>query len=285
MGSLKPSVEWLDKQPDKYEIYDCEVCGTRFADSAGGIDYEFVFQQTDLYANQLEFARRLKWHDDPTWALIGLGHPYYAIFDFVRGKKELEILDVGCSYGYVPYGLNLMGHKAVGIDVARQPIHFAKGLFGDYYFQSDIGQFIELNPTLKYDLVIAIEVLEHLTEPMNFVENCLKALKPNGSLLLTTPNGDFIQPFADRAERAKDEIWMMEKPPVHAAIYNRKAMEYIAKETGTKLSFTEFPGLAERSGSLNMAAIFTKNAVFFNRESGLRSHASLKETAGAGVAS
>lgn len=40
----------------------------------------------------------------------------------------------------------------------------------------------------KFDLVVAIEILEHLHDPRHFIRNCLELVKPNGYLLVTSPN-------------------------------------------------------------------------------------------------
>jgi len=40
----------------------------------------------------------------------------------------------------------------------------------------------------KFDLVVAIEILEHLHDPRHFISNCLQILKPTGYLLVTSPN-------------------------------------------------------------------------------------------------
>jgi SAM-dependent methyltransferase len=44
----------------------------------------------------------------------------------------------------------------------------------------------------KFDAVIAIEIIEHLENPFQFVRECRKLLKPGGLLLLTTPNVDSV---------------------------------------------------------------------------------------------
>jgi len=40
----------------------------------------------------------------------------------------------------------------------------------------------------KFDLAVAIEILEHLHDPRHFIRNTLQTLAPNGYLLLTSPN-------------------------------------------------------------------------------------------------
>lgn len=40
----------------------------------------------------------------------------------------------------------------------------------------------------KFDLVVAMEILEHLRDPRHFIRNCLQLLQPNGFLLISSPN-------------------------------------------------------------------------------------------------
>jgi SAM-dependent methyltransferase len=42
----------------------------------------------------------------------------------------------------------------------------------------------------KFDLVVAIEILEHLHDPRHFIKNCLQTLNSNGVLLVTSPNAE-----------------------------------------------------------------------------------------------
>jgi SAM-dependent methyltransferase len=57
---------------------------------------------------------------------------------------------------------------------------FAKDLNKDFNFES------------KYNVILAIEVIEHLENPFHFIRNLKKHLKPGGFILLTTPNTDSL---------------------------------------------------------------------------------------------
>ena len=247
----------------KFEIYDCEVCDTRFCypNVIPNDFYEFIFKNTSFYTSHLEFALKLTKFDDPSWALLGLGHPYYGILKFLENKKELEILDVGCSYGSVVAVMQLLGHKAIGIDISNQAIQFAKGIFGDNFYMTDINGLIKENPTLRFDLVTAIEVIEHTSTPMEFIKQCLSMLKVGGSLLITTPNRDYKNYSESRKLREvlEKKIWHFDNPPVHVAIYGEKAMKYIAEQNNCKVEFITCPGISQITGNLNLIAVFTKN--------------------------
>jgi SAM-dependent methyltransferase len=47
-------------------------------------------------------------------------------------------------------------------------------------------------PNSEFDLVVAVEVLEHVDEDQRFVENVHRVLKPGGAFVMTTPNGDSV---------------------------------------------------------------------------------------------
>lgn len=44
----------------------------------------------------------------------------------------------------------------------------------------------------SFDLVIAVEVLEHVKDDAAFIDGVSKVLRPNGMFIMTTPNGDFL---------------------------------------------------------------------------------------------
>lgn len=62
-------------------------------------------------------------------------------------------------------------------------------------------------PAERFDVVSAVEVLEHVDDDSSFVRNVASVLKPGGRFLMTTPNGDFRPvPYPDhkRHYKAKD---------------------------------------------------------------------------------
>ncbi len=48
-------------------------------------------------------------------------------------------------------------------------------------------------PEASFDVVVAVEVLEHVEEDARFVRNVARVLKPGGHFVMTTPNGDFLR--------------------------------------------------------------------------------------------
>jgi 2-polyprenyl-6-hydroxyphenyl methylase/3-demethylubiquinone-9 3-methyltransferase len=103
----------------------------------------------------------------------------------LAGKSAL---DVGCGAGLLAEPLARLGAKVTAIDAAPELIEVARehakavGLEIDY--RAAPVEEIEG----KFDLVTAMEVIEHVADPAAFLKALATRLAPNGLLILSTPN-------------------------------------------------------------------------------------------------
>ena len=109
-----------------------------------------------------------------------------------RGAKVLagkRALDVGCGAGLLCEPLVRLGAAVTGVDSAAENIAAAQvhaeamGLAVDYRH----GEIGELGMA-GFDLVTAMEVLEHVANKPAFLAALAAALKPDGLLIVSTPN-------------------------------------------------------------------------------------------------
>ena len=104
--------------------------------------------------------------------------------------KNLEVLDIGCGGGILSEPMRRLGANITGIDVNKKAIDIAKehsirqGLKINYY-NNEISNFKNKK---KFDLVICMEILEHLKDINFFLKCCKKHLKNNGVLIGSTIN-------------------------------------------------------------------------------------------------
>ena len=104
----------------------------------------------------------------------------------LAGKRAL---DVGCGAGLVTEPLARLGAVVTGIDAAAETIAVARahaqagGLAIDYRAGG-----IEAQAGERFDLVTALEVIEHVADVAAFVAGLASALAPGGLLILSTPN-------------------------------------------------------------------------------------------------
>ena len=98
----------------------------------------------------------------------------------------ISILDVGCGGGLLSEPLARLGAEVTGIDASSKninvaKIHAEKEKIAVNYQQSLIE---EMPKDKKYDVILSMEVIEHVDNPEAFIVNCSKLLS-NKSLLFT----------------------------------------------------------------------------------------------------
>ena len=111
-------------------------------------------------------------------------------------KKPLEkikILDVGCGGGLLSEPMSRMGAEVTGIDASNKNINIAKihskqsGLKIKYICTSPE----KLKSDFKFDVILNMEIVEHVENVNLFLKSCSKLLKPNGIMFVATLNKTF----------------------------------------------------------------------------------------------
>ncbi len=108
-------------------------------------------------------------------------------------KGKTNILDAGSGFGQYSYFLAKKNKKRniTGTDVKREQIEDCNNFFGriglnNAKFQTaDLTKYVSEN---NYDLIISVDVMEHILEDVKVFENFFKSLKKGGMLLVSTPS-------------------------------------------------------------------------------------------------
>ena len=110
-----------------------------------------------------------------------------------NGKKPLEnirILDIGCGGGLLSEPMSRLGAKVVGIDASDKNINVAKlhakknNLKIEYLCTSPE----KFKTEKKFDVILIMEIVEHVNDVDFFLKSCSKLLKKNGIMFIATLN-------------------------------------------------------------------------------------------------
>lgn len=110
--------------------------------------------------------------------------------DFIAEEASCEsfdILDVGCSAGYLGEYLRAQGHYVIGIDITAEAIAKAVEYLDEAYCMK-VEDYFAGNPERKFDVVIFGDVLEHVTNAEEVLRLTALALKPGGRVIASIPN-------------------------------------------------------------------------------------------------
>lgn len=112
-----------------------------------------------------------------------MGHERYRLKRMARlcvGRDR--VLDIGCADMPNPF---LGNREIVGLDLQENvplPKNYASFVVGDVMnLPEPVGE-------SAVDAIHAGEILEHMEKPVEFLRGCLRALKPGGIIVLSTPN-------------------------------------------------------------------------------------------------
>ncbi|MDL5045028.1 class I SAM-dependent methyltransferase [Oscillatoria amoena NRMC-F 0135] len=107
--------------------------------------------------------------------------------EFVKGKR---VADIGCGTGYGTIHLAKFAESAVGVDYSAETVAQNKK---DNEHITNL-EFITCTvppitlPDASFDVVTAFQFIEHLNDPLGFIKEAKRILKPGGVFLCTTVN-------------------------------------------------------------------------------------------------
>lgn len=108
--------------------------------------------------------------------------------------KDLKIIDIGCGGGLISEPIANLGADVTGIDASEKNIkvaqlHGQKSGLKINYQQSLVEDFAAKKTNQeKYDVVLALEIIEHVADVEKFIENLAKLVKKDGLVFIATLN-------------------------------------------------------------------------------------------------
>ena len=135
----------------------------------------------------------LKWHDESdNHRAAMIAHYQQLLTPRLLKSRDLKVLDIGCGMGFALLALREMGFIDLqGVEQDEGQAASCRSKHLDVTLTDNTIAFLEQR-TGNYDLIISLDVLEHLPVgiQIEFVRSISRALRPEGQFICTVPNAN-----------------------------------------------------------------------------------------------
>jgi SAM-dependent methyltransferase len=134
-----------------------------------------------------------------------------------------RLLDVGAAYGFLLKAARDMGWDAEGVEIAPDCAAEAARISGAPVLA---GDFLSVKLRPGFDVIVMLDVIEHMRDPLACVRRAYELLAPGGHLVIET--GDHASPWA----RLLGERWYFLDPPQHLFYFSKRGLDWLLSRAG-----------------------------------------------------
>lgn len=136
-----------------------------------------------------------------------------------------RLLDVGCACGYFVEAAVEVGLDASGLELSPVAIASSQDYVRPRLMQGDVNHLVRQKLD-RFDVVTAFDIVEHVFEPLQFLESLTPLLRPGGLLVLSTPDtGHLLRALMGRE-------WPMLQPMQHTVLFSGKSLTMALERVG-----------------------------------------------------
>lgn len=231
---------------DIFNVHECLDCNVSWVMPLKSNDslYNSIYKNAQRvvgYSRYWQLAEQIANKEDPLKFIANQEDCYHAVIEVLKDEqkynRDLRIIELGCGQGYLTYALSKAGFNITGVDLSQEAVDLATTRFGNRYFCGTINSFVSHANQLP-TTVICTELIEHLEDPIGFVQTIIDFLGPGGKLVLTTPNKII----------GRKTYWDTDQPPVHLWWFSKDSLIIIAERVGCNIEFFNFDNFYLKHG-------------------------------------
>lgn len=133
-----------------------------------------------------------------------------------------QLLEIGAAAGYALDEARRLGWTVRGLELSAAAVRFARDVLT---LPMEEGTLDDLGAGAEFDVVVAFQTLEHVSDPRGALRSIREALRPSGLVLLTTPDHDsWVRKIFRR-------YWPSYRPE-HLVYFDPRTLSRLLKEEG-----------------------------------------------------
>lgn len=204
---------------------------------------------------------------DERWSNAGRANPWQmeraiAVLRGLRiaNKSSPKILDLGCGTGWLASILDCFG-PTTGVDLSPVAIRRARVCYPNVRFIAGDLLDVEL-PRQYFDIVVSLQVIDHMKDQTAFIEMVAGVLAPGGHLILVTNNARNVS----RWTPGRFEIWAAGLQPIEQYLGPKDLRSMLRPHFRLRRLWTILPCFGDRGlfrilGSTKLARVLDRLGV------------------------
>jgi 2-polyprenyl-3-methyl-5-hydroxy-6-metoxy-1,4-benzoquinol methylase len=149
-------------------------------------------------------------------------------------NSKLSWLDVGCGLGYLLDVAFDEGFAVSGIEFNKSAVEYIRS---KYVYDVRHGDILKADFQKNFDVISAIDVIEHLHDPFGFIRKLRQTIEPNGLLIIGTMDSD--SPISRLFGKRLEDFRRIRE---HLFFFSRKTLSAILESNGFEVLHIEYVG-------------------------------------------
>lgn len=164
------------------------------------------------------------------------------LLGLIAPPAPARILDLGCGNGSLSQQLAQQGYEVVGVEDSASGIEVARARVPECEFIQASIYDLPTELAHGFDVVISVEVIEHLCYPRELLRAAKRCLKPGGQLILTTPYHGYWKYLAiallGKADQHFNPLW----DSGHVKFFSTATLTQLLQDEGFAVIQFKFAG-------------------------------------------
>jgi SAM-dependent methyltransferase len=197
------------------DVLQCKGCGVGRTEAT-------AFDAAAYYTEDYFSGGHSDGYSDYVGAEPVLRREFARSVDFIRRfRTDGKLLELGCAYGFFLAEAAAQGFEVKGIELAADAVDHCRRAGLDVL--SGVADEASLRRIGRVDVIVLLDVIEHLPDPRQTLALCYEHLNPGGIIVITT--GD----FGSAAARFAGAKWRLMTPPQHLWFFTQASMQRMAE--------------------------------------------------------
>ncbi len=142
----------------------------------------------------------------------------------LAASRRGQLIDVGCGNGAFLARMKELGWSVAGVEPDPEAVRVAREHFGLSVFQGTLAE--ARLPEASADAITVHHVLEHVLDPIDFLSECYRVLRPGGLLIAVVPNLKSLGRHVFRS------CWLHWDVPRHIFVFSPESVRRCLEQAG-----------------------------------------------------